>query len=112
MIEKPWAVFTFEYGVSNFGKVVKEDKKDEKIICLWIKYYEGKEIFGAYSENEPWDPNWVKTFDKSYKALSYFLSVKYPKIHNNKRVLEEFLIKFPSERLNIEKFLHKTNSLQ
>lgn len=104
-IEKPWAVYGWNMGAWDIGKVV-----EEKGHSLGIIYFEGNRT--GYSEDQPevnvWGSKWVKTFDDPIRAMEYFLVNQqyHPKV-GKERIIHDFLIRFPSERDNLVKRLPK-----
>jgi hypothetical protein len=108
-IEKPWAIYGRPECVFNIGKVIREDKEGEEIKRLWLIEFEGGSRFSP--EDQPqvklWNPRYVKTFDKSYKAIAYFLvhQMRFNPPYDKKSAINEFLHWFPSEQANLETLL-------
>ncbi|HTY44343.1 MAG TPA: hypothetical protein VMC80_03805 [Patescibacteria group bacterium] len=104
--DKSWAVYWgFEYFI-EIGKLAGYLGKD-----LLIQKREGGEREGG--ETEAWNFNYSRTFDEPLKALAYLLfnltadteerkfkSLKHQKIRED--LLQDFLLKFPSERKTLE----------
>lgn len=65
-----------------------------------IQYSEGQKYPASL-----WNPRYVKTFRTSAEAIDYFLENYQEKKISKQKAQERFLENFPSERVNLEKFL-------
>lgn len=101
-VENPWAVYGEEpFGSLGIGKIVQENRHNEVVYSLGIKYSEREPA-------QPWDPKEVHRFDNPVKAMAYFL-VHKEKIfdlgYTKEKVIRRFLESFPSEKDNLENLL-------
>jgi hypothetical protein len=103
-IEKPWVIYGLSHQVFNIGKVVREDKEENKRICSWVRYSD-------FEDSVPWDARYLRTFDKSFKAIAYFLVTHtgFRPHYDKESAVKTFLYYFPSEKANLEKFLNNRN---
>ena len=90
-IEKPWAVFSDDYGARGMGKVVSQKGNTFGIKCGESHYY----------RPQYWNSQQVETFDSPLEAMDYLL------VHQTKRseypiqkyqIREMFSVRFPSQK--------------
>jgi hypothetical protein len=92
-IEKPWAVYGTFAG-KYMGKVVREGE----II----------DIRSSDKDQNPdlWPNFYVKQFYTSSEAIEYFL-LHSGQENNKEKIVRDFLLRFPCEKVNLEKLLTK-----
>ena len=89
-IEKPWAVYTL---IPSIVKIIREEQDS-----LIVRDSESQSYLPMLLSHN----NSVKRFDTSYDAIEYFCKHYW---HSKQKMIQTFLISFPSERNNIEKLL-------
>ncbi len=67
-MEKEWCVYGDFLGLRSFGKIIQEQENS-----VWVRYWEDQQ-YG----NTPWDPSFVKRFDKLEEAVEYYIKHRPP----------------------------------